>query len=90
MYFVNNYRYISAFDLRVLFDRTVKEFLYCNANVNVEQTQKSRTNDVIESWLGDVMNWLGDVCLVAVLLKVELKGAFSALDQFFCNWKPFK
>lgn len=49
MYFVNNYRYISAFDLRVLFDRTVKEFLYCNANVNVEQTQKSRTNDVIES-----------------------------------------
>ena len=85
MYFVNNYRYISAFDLRVLFDRTVKEFLYCNANVNVEQTQKSRTNDVIES-----MNWLGDVCLVAVLLKVELKGAFSTLDQFFCNWKPFK
>ena len=49
MYFVNNYRYISAFDLQVLFDRTVKEFLYCNANVNVEQTQKSRTNDVIES-----------------------------------------
>lgn len=31
---------MSLFDLGVVFDRTVRRFLYLNADVNVEGTQK--------------------------------------------------